>query len=45
MQMDDNGAIYFVVKTESGLVKVIRVDPNAEMGNAGFVKSIYSLRC
>ena len=45
MQMDDQGAIYFVVKLESGLVKIMRVDPNTEMGSSGFIKSIYSLRC
>lgn len=44
MQMDDKGAIYFVVKLESGLVKILRVDPDAEMGNAGFIKAVYTLR-
>ena len=23
----------------------MRVDPNAEMGNSGFIKSVYTLRC
>ena len=45
MQMDRKGALYFVVKTEAGLVKVCRVDPMAEMGNAGFIKAIFTLRC
>ena len=43
--MDKKGALYFAVKTEAGLVKVLRVDPHAEMGNAGFIKSVFSLRC
>ena len=45
MKMDNKGAIYFVVKTETGMVKVCRVDPNCEMGNAGFVKQVYAYRC
>ena len=44
--MDDNGAIYFVVKDEkSAVVKVLRVDPKMEMGNVGFIKPVFSLRC
>ena len=45
MQMDDKGAVYFAVKTEAGVVKILRVDPNAEMGNSSFIKSVFSLRC
>ena len=45
IQMDQKGALYFVVKTEAGVVKVLRVDPNAEMGNAGFIKCVFTLRC
>ena len=45
MQMDDSGALYFAVKTEAGLMKVLRVDPYAEMGSANFVKSVFSMRC
>ena len=41
MQMDDGGAIYFVVKTDKDIVKVLRVDPKMEMGNQGFIKSVY----
>ena len=44
MQMDDSGAIYFVVKTERD-VKVLRVDPKMEMGNVGFIKSVFTLKC
>ena len=45
MQMDDKGAVYFAIKTETGVVKILRVDPLAEMGNDGFIKSVFSLRC
>jgi hypothetical protein len=45
MQMDDSGAIYFAVRTENGLIKILRVDPKTEMGNQGFIKVIYSHRC
>ena len=45
MQRDKLGAVYFVVKTESGLTKVLRVDPQAEMGSANFIKSVFSMRC
>ena len=43
--MDKKGALYFAVKTESGLVKVLRVDPNEQMGTASFIKSVFSIRC
>jgi hypothetical protein len=45
MQMDSQGAVYFAVKTESGLMKILRVDPQAEMGSANYIKSVYSMRC
>ena len=45
MQQDKNGAIYFCVKYDNGIVKVLRVDPYAEMGSASFIKAVYSLRC
>ena len=45
MQMDDSGALYFAIKNESGLMKILRVDPFAEMGSANFIKSVYSTRC
>ena len=32
MVMDDKGAIYFMMKSANGTVKVMRVDPSAEMG-------------
>ena len=43
--MDDDGAIYFAVKTGRDIVKVLRVDPKMEMGNQGFVKSVFQLKC
>ena len=43
--MDKLGAVYFAVKTETGLTKVLRVDPYAEMGSANFIKSVFSMRC
>ena len=45
MQMDDKGALYFAIKSESGLMKILRVDPFAEMGSATFIKSVFSMRC
>ena len=45
MQMDDKGALYFAIKSETGLMKILRVDPFAEMGSATFIKSVFSMRC
>ena len=45
MQMDDVGAIFFIVKTDKGIAKVMRADPRIEMGSSDFVKCIYSFRC
>lgn len=44
MIMDDKGAIYFMIKTHQGTVKVLRTDPLIEMGGAGFIKSVFTLR-
>mmetsp|Transcript_1797 Transcript_1797/g.2555 ORF Transcript_1797/g.2555 Transcript_1797/m.2555 type:complete len:208 (+) Transcript_1797:3003-3626(+) len=43
MIMDDHGALYFMIKTGE-TIKVLRVDPVIEMGGAGFIKSVFSLR-
>jgi len=43
MIMDDNGALYFMIKTGE-TIKVLRTDPLIEMGGAGFIKSVFSLR-
>ena len=43
--MDSQGAVYFAVKTEAGLMKILRVDPQAEMGSANYIKSVFSMRC
>lgn len=44
MILDDTGAIYFMMKTPNDTVKVYRADPMVEMGGAGFVKEVFSLR-
>lgn len=44
MCMDDKGAIYFMMKSSNGTVKVMRTDPYAEMGADSFVKVVYTLR-
>ena len=43
MIMDDKGAIYFMIKT-ANQVKVLRTDPLVEMGQNGFIKSVFTLR-
>lgn len=43
MIMDDNGALYFMIKTGE-TIKVLRTDPAIEMGGAGFIKPVFSLR-
>ena len=44
MQIDNHGAVYFAIKTESGLMKILRVDPFAEMDSANFIKSVFSIK-
>lgn len=44
MVMDKHGALYFMMQPTSGLTKVYRVDPLAEMGTDSFVKSVYQMR-
>ena len=44
MVMDDQGAIYFMMKSANGTVRVNRVNPSAEMGADQFVKTVYQLR-
>ena len=41
MIMDDKGAIFFMMKSANGTVRVLRVDPTAEMGADQFVKCVY----
>ena len=46
MQMDNTtGVIYFAVKTDAGQMKILRVDPDADMGSADFIKSVFTMRC
>ena len=46
MQMDPStGAVYFAVQTEAGLMRILRADPNVDMGNANFIKSVFQMRC
>lgn len=40
---DKDNIIHFLVRYDSGLVKVLRVDPTIEMGEDNFIKSVYSL--
>jgi len=44
MIMDDNGAVYFMMKTPNDTVKVMRTDPMAEMGGDSFVRTVFTLR-
>jgi len=44
MIIDPKGGIYFMMKSATGSVKVMRTDPYAEMGDAKFVKCVYTLR-
>ena len=44
MIMDDKGAIYFMMKSANGTVKVLRTDPTIEMGTDKFIKCVYQLR-
>ena len=39
------GAVYFAVQTEAGLMRILRADPNVDMGNANFIKSVFQMRC
>ena len=43
MIMDPAGAIYFMMNYK-GVIKVMRVDPTTEMGDAAFVKPVFTLR-
>lgn len=44
MVLDEEGAVYFMMKTENDTVRVMRMDPMAEMGDHKFVKTVFSLR-
>ena len=44
MIMDDKGAIYFMMKSANGTVRVLRTDPTIEMGTDKFIKCVYQLR-
>lgn len=44
MIIDSSGAIYFMMKSSTGMIKVMRTDPGAEMGDEKFVKCVYTLR-
>lgn len=44
MVLDEDGAVYFMMQTENDTVRVMRMDPMAEMGDHKFVKTVFSLR-
>ena len=44
MIKDADGAIYFMMKSSNDTVRVLRTDPNAEMGGDTFVKAVFTLR-
>lgn len=44
MIIDNDGAIYFMMKYDSGNIKVLRTDPYAEMGGDSFIKPVFQLR-
>ena len=44
MIKDAEGAIYFMMKSSNDTVRVLRTDPNAEMGGDTFVKTVFTLR-
>jgi hypothetical protein len=44
MLKDHDGAVYFMMKSANGTVRVLRTDPGAEMGDDQFVKTVYQLR-
>ena len=44
MIMDDKGAVYFMMRSANGTVRVMRTNPSAEMGADQFVKTVYQLR-
>lgn len=44
MLMDDKGAIYFMMLSDNGTVRVLRTDPQIEMGGEGFIKPVFSFR-
>lgn len=44
MIKDSDGAIYFMMKSSNDTVRVLRTDPNAEMGGDTFVKTVFQLR-
>ena len=44
MIMDKDGAIYFMTRTQQGIVKVLRTNPQVEMGDSQFIKPVYTFR-
>ena len=43
MIKDGAGGIYWMMQAENGVVKVMRAEPQSEMGSENFIKTVYQI--